>query len=261
MTTKPTIHCLGLLVGLGVLASAPVAVGQGVVPVEQRHAFTAGELPMLMDVEINPFDTRGGRYELLNVRMDVFADVLTNLTAENDAAEPAPGFAVVITGFAAARVEDFAAFRLLNRMYFTSGVEASDGIPGSGPDFWDFGRVSAPTHAWRETVAIPSPFTGEDTIDVMVALEAEYHVFGTLLGTVTTGEDLCHGELVVTYNYAVVCPGDVDGDRQVGLTDLLGVLAAWGECEGCDADLDGDGEVGFTDLVSVLGTWGVDCRE
>ena len=26
------------------------------------------------------------------------------------------------------------------------------------------------------------------------------------------------------------CPGDIDGDGTVGITDFLGVLAAWGAC-------------------------------
>jgi len=52
------------------------------------------------------------------------------------------------------------------------------------------------------------------------------------------------------------CPEDVDGDRQVGFSDVLAVLAAWGPCEGCPEDVDGDGDAGFGDVLRILAAWG-----
>ena len=52
------------------------------------------------------------------------------------------------------------------------------------------------------------------------------------------------------------CPADIDGDGAVNVTDLLAVLAAWGECPGCPEDLDGDGNVGIADLLELLASWG-----
>ncbi|NNF42811.1 MAG: hypothetical protein HKO59_15925 [Phycisphaerales bacterium] len=48
---------------------------------------------------------------------------------------------------------------------------------------------------------------------------------------------------------------DIDGDGQVGFSDLLAVLSAWGPCSGCPADLDGDGLVGLIDLLIILSAW------
>lgn len=56
------------------------------------------------------------------------------------------------------------------------------------------------------------------------------------------------------------CPPDLNGDGEVGLADLILVLADWGVCSGCNGDLDGTGEVTFFDLVAVLTSWGV-CSE
>ena len=60
--------------------------------------------------------------------------------------------------------------------------------------------------------------------------------------------------------YRTPCPGDVDCDGIVGITDFLAVLGAWGRCppdpEPCPADIDGDGEVGIQDFLIVLGVWG-----
>lgn len=55
------------------------------------------------------------------------------------------------------------------------------------------------------------------------------------------------------------CPGDIDDDGNVGVSDLLALLAAWGPCadpQDCPADLTGDGNVGVSDLLIVLGNWG-----
>jgi hypothetical protein len=54
------------------------------------------------------------------------------------------------------------------------------------------------------------------------------------------------------------CPADLDGDGEVGFTDLTALLAAWGPCgeEPCPADLNGGGFVGFPDLTALLAAWG-----
>ena len=53
------------------------------------------------------------------------------------------------------------------------------------------------------------------------------------------------------------CPADIDGDNEVGGTDLTAVLASWG-ASGSEAsgDLNGDQEVNGLDLAIVLASWG-----
>jgi hypothetical protein len=44
----------------------------------------------------------------------------------------------------------------------------------------------------------------------------------------------------------------------VDFSDLLALLAAWGDCppaEYCPADVDGSGSVGFADLLRLLSNW------
>jgi hypothetical protein len=54
--------------------------------------------------------------------------------------------------------------------------------------------------------------------------------------------------------------GDVNGDGVVNTSDLLALLAAWGDCpdppEECPADFDGDGDVDTSDLLTLLANWG-----
>jgi hypothetical protein len=55
---------------------------------------------------------------------------------------------------------------------------------------------------------------------------------------------------------AAPCPADVDGNGDVGFTDLSTLLSSWGICAGCPADIDGNGDVAFADLSALLAAWG-----
>jgi hypothetical protein len=54
----------------------------------------------------------------------------------------------------------------------------------------------------------------------------------------------------------VVCVGDVNGDGEVGIADLLSAIDSWGGCVGCPADINGDGVVNVTDLLAIVNGWG-----
>lgn len=59
-----------------------------------------------------------------------------------------------------------------------------------------------------------------------------------------------------------LCPGDVDGDRDVDLTDLTVLLSSFGTTSGAtreDGDLDDDGDVDLTDLTLMLSSFGTWC--
>ena len=64
---------------------------------------------------------------------------------------------------------------------------------------------------------------------------------------------------IVFLDGAPICAADIDGDRVIGVLDLLLMLAAWLTDPCGPPDLDGNGEVGVTDLLLLLGTWGM-CR-
>ena len=52
------------------------------------------------------------------------------------------------------------------------------------------------------------------------------------------------------------CVADVTGDGVVGVSDVLALIASWGNCNGCSADIDGNGVVNVSDLLSVIEAWG-----
>ncbi len=49
-------------------------------------------------------------------------------------------------------------------------------------------------------------------------------------------------------------PGDIDGDGQVAIGDLLEIIAAFGE-QNAESDVDGDGWVTVEDMLIVIGNW------
>ncbi|MFN0136509.1 MAG: dockerin type I domain-containing protein [Phycisphaerae bacterium] len=58
------------------------------------------------------------------------------------------------------------------------------------------------------------------------------------------------------------CPGDLNGDGVVNLSDLAGLLANFGTSGGAlphEGDTDGDGDVDLSDLAIVLGSFGAVC--
>lgn len=58
------------------------------------------------------------------------------------------------------------------------------------------------------------------------------------------------------------CPGDLDSDNDVDLSDLATLLSHYGEAGGAtEGDLNGDGVVGLEDLSALLSAYGEQCPE
>ena len=65
-------------------------------------------------------------------------------------------------------------------------------------------------------------------------------------------------EGMAVFKYAsLVSPvaGDANGDGTIDILDFLSVLAAWGPCAGCPQDFDENGDVGINDLLILLANW------
>lgn len=55
------------------------------------------------------------------------------------------------------------------------------------------------------------------------------------------------------------CPGDLDGDLVITVSDILDVLSEFGCVTKCTSDLNGDGVVNVTDVLLVLSAFGTAC--
>ena len=55
------------------------------------------------------------------------------------------------------------------------------------------------------------------------------------------------------------CPGDLNGNYLIDVSDLLGMLSEFGCSSNCNDDLDGDGTIGIGDLLILLAGIGLPC--
>ncbi len=110
--------------------------------------------------------------------------------------------------------------------------------------------------------------TGEQLIKLLADDGEIYDYFGTSVAisgtTAIVGalwDDDNGGESGSAYIFNAAksspCPWDLDGNRLIGTSDLLTLLASWGPCKGCPADFDGNGAVGTSDLLALLANWGL----
>lgn len=70
-----------------------------------------------------------------------------------------------------------------------------------------------------------------------------------------------HNGLPRAYLLTPACPGDIDGDGAIGLSDVAAIINCWSLPAACNpsADLDGDGLVGLSDIGVVIQNWGTAC--
>ena len=187
---------------------------------------------------------------------------LNSMTALGSAAaEAVAGIPNVIHVFADSFFE--VTFEVPSASEFALGGELS--AAGGEPVLWSFAlvRLVGPRGdlIFEHTVA-PGP-NGEpntESIEQMGGLEPGQY---TLQAEASVGIDSevpprASGEASFdfTFEVAAACPADLDGSGDVGILDLLALLAAWGSNPGGPPDFDGDGTVGILDLLTLLANWG-----
>ena len=77
-----------------------------------------------------------------------------------------------------------------------------------------------------------------------------------MASTVWCGEIINNGTIlgdVDVIDPAVPCDGDLNGDEDVTIDDILVVLSNWGGTEG---DANGDGETNIDDILVIISNWG-----
>jgi hypothetical protein len=99
-------------------------------------------------------------------------------------------------------------------------------------------------------------FTTTGRLAYMLVFESrDSYPGGQVVGSVSLRVDHCGLYIGAQTLPPQGVPGDIDGDGEVDVNDLLAQLSAWGACDGCPADLDGNGFVNVTDLLELLAHW------
>ena len=103
----------------------------------------------------------------------------------------------------------------------------------------------------------PGIVQGFDFFGVAVAIEGDTVVVGASRKD-RFGED---SGAATRFDLRMTCPGDVNGDQRIDLTDLNIILGKFGQATaaGAPGDFDNSGAFDLPDLNAVLGAFGNDC--
>ncbi|MHC4610850.1 MAG: choice-of-anchor E domain-containing protein [Planctomycetota bacterium] len=148
------------------------------------------------------FDDQGGTLILTNVMLDLDATIRSFITSENDSLLPAPDFEVSLSGLLSATAPDLSAIAAMSGSW-QFGLDPADGIPDSGPDYHDFGLLSASA---ADSDEIPpgdlSFYVGAgESFDVLVDGTAGWGFSGTTDATLTVDDLGTGGTVTVSYVY------------------------------------------------------------
>ena len=96
-----------------------------------------------------------------------------------------------------------------------------------------------------------TPVSGNNANSLEVSLDGNY---GVVAVHTETG-------CLMSYEALLGCPGDIDGDLAVGVSDVLAYLSSFGCDVACGvADLNGDGAANTSDLLMMLSLFGTVCN-
>ncbi len=136
--------------------------------------------------------------------------------------------------------------RAINPAGIVVGYAASVGIGVPHAFVWDAGR------GMRDLNDLIDPAAGWE-----LRFALDINAAGQIVGYGTAPDGQTRGFLLTP----VSCPADLDGDGQVGLSDLSILLNNFGTtgASPADGDLDGDGDVDLVDLSALLAVFGTSC--
>lgn len=205
------------IVGLALVASVAGTALAGVDTQTLNWAFPLS--PNSQILPFDKFDDGGGTKVLTKVEMMFNATMGANVTAENDSALPAPDFAVNLSGFVTVSFSSLSGFVGLAQGA-AAGVDASDGIADSGPDFHDFGFISDSGNGSDDTTSGLAGYYGPGTINATVFGSGGFSVSGSTDSSLGVSDFAGSGDVTIKYYWdPIPAPG------AFGLA-AMGMLAA-----------------------------------
>ncbi|QQE12988.1 PEP-CTERM sorting domain-containing protein [Planctomycetota bacterium] len=154
--------------------------------------------PATQTVALDQFDPALGT--LISVTIEIEGEVTADITAENDSVLDAPGYQISLTANFEAVAPGTSAVVALNDAW-AQALVATDGVPGSGADFHDFGTLSDDNSNSNSIVSGLAPYIGTGTIDVDVNGSAGFSFSGTTDSSLDISNLAGEGEVTVIYNY------------------------------------------------------------
>jgi hypothetical protein len=140
---------------------------------------------------------------LVSVDLKLTANIVASVAAENDSAIGG-NLGVNLTGVVGATAPSFS----INAIVMTSAgpvaVTASDGVPGSGTDFIDFGALGASDTDSSTIFAGLGSYIGNGTFNTSINGSGGFSVSGVSDSTIQVSDFTSYGSVVVTYEMVPV---------------------------------------------------------
>lgn len=151
-------------------------------------------------VNVSQFNPALGTLNSVTVQLD--AAIGANVTGENDSAIPG-NVTLNLSGNASATAPNAFVIVLLNAAAGPVGLAATDAVPGSGPDYHDFGVVGQ--NGSNSNLASPmAPYIGVGTVGVTVNASGGFSLSGVSDSSLQISGFAANGLVKVIYDYTPV---------------------------------------------------------
>lgn len=155
------------------------------------------------------------------VELAISGVIQADITGENDSAISG-NMSVNLTGVLGATAPGLSTTAAVLNSAGPVLVSATDGVPGSGLDYNDFGTVSGAGSDDDLTLAV-GPFIGPGTFNASVTGNGGFNISGVTDSTLQISNFTGSGTVTVTYTYE---PAAIPEPNSLGLA--AAVLAGWG---------------------------------
>ena len=162
-------------------------------------------------------------FTLLSVTLELDASEAGNITAENDSTI-AGNITVNMSGSVTGTGPNLSAIAVISQSAGPQAVAATDGVPGSGPDYYDFGYVSDSDSDSDTQNSNLAPFIGAGTIDIDIDGLGGWAFTGVTDATLQFSDFEAWGDATIIYEYTCIPEPATIGMVLVGALGMFGVI-------------------------------------
>jgi len=191
---------ISMCMALAMVVMAASSALAGIIP--QTEVFDFPLSPGSTTLYFDQFDDLGGTRTLLSVTLELSATEAADITGENDSVLDC-GLTASLSGFLTGSGLGLSTMAVLSLSEGPVPVEATDGVTGSGPDFHDFGSLSAPGSDSDVLTSGLGSFigTGIGVLGIEIAGEGGFVISGIGDTTMVISDFHAYGEATLTYEY------------------------------------------------------------
>lgn len=154
-------------------------------------------------VAVSQFDDLGGTRTLNWISLELNSTIGASTTGENDSAS-AGSLTMNLSGNVTADLFTLSTASLVNTSAGPQSVSATDGITGSGPDYFNFGLVSGSDSDTDTILSGFAPFIGLGTINITINANGGFNISGVSNSTLQVANFGADGTVKVIYDYTQV---------------------------------------------------------